>query len=356
MAARKNILLVSLSSEFGGAEVYLHRLADLLSDKAVFSAVVLNAELASRLQDAGIDDVTLVSASVGKAGIYRSGALATIAKALKIRPHFIHFNGQHETYLAPLARLLGIPFCVTRHNQMDTPPLRPRLKRRFILRQLQHAHAVICVSREIFQELQHDVDNGQLRLISTWISKVGLPRTQFNTTHDPLKLLFVGRLIRQKGIYDLLEAIKLLANVTLDVVGEGPELLTCRAIAMDLPVTFHGFARDISSFLRQADILVFPSHEGYEGLPQVPLEAMASGLPCLFSDIVCSRELMGEQLTHSFRPGDALDLASQVNMLASDRTALIDMSHRGISRVTKTYTRDAVQDAYIAAFSLLKAI
>ena len=106
----------------------------------------------------------------------------------------------------------------------------------------------------------------------------------------PVRLLFVGRLVRSKGLVDAIRALSMLAtpDVVLDVVGTGYQRVECeelaRQLGLDGRVTFHGqVAHDeIEGFLRRADIFVFPSYREPGGIAVV--EAMAAGLPCIVSD------------------------------------------------------------------------
>ncbi|WP_127753360.1 glycosyltransferase family 4 protein [Devosia sp. 1566] len=105
-----------------------------------------------------------------------------------------------------------------------------------------------------------------------------------------VKLLFVGRLVRTKGVRDIVRAMQLLSDVavTLDVVGTGPEQPICEALAGEMGVssriTFHGWqARaELDAFYRNADLFVFPSYREPGG--NVALEAMSYSLPLIVVD------------------------------------------------------------------------
>lgn len=107
----------------------------------------------------------------------------------------------------------------------------------------------------------------------------------------PIRLLHVGRIVRTKGLRDVIRALGQLSDlpVVLDVVGDGPDREACeaevRALGLDDRVTFHGsVARStVDEFYQRADIFVFPSYREPGG--SVVLEAMAFGLPL----IVCDR-------------------------------------------------------------------
>jgi len=109
--------------------------------------------------------------------------------------------------------------------------------------------------------------------------------------HHPLRLLFVGRVIRTKGARDLVAAMALLRDVPVvaDIVGDGFDLAACRALSEDLALTdivhFHGRKprREVDELYELADVFVFPSYREPGG--NVVFEAMGHWLPL----IVCDR-------------------------------------------------------------------
>jgi glycosyltransferase involved in cell wall biosynthesis len=106
----------------------------------------------------------------------------------------------------------------------------------------------------------------------------------------PIRLLFVGRLIRTKGARDAVHAMQHLTDldIVLDVVGDGYDRSACEQLAAELGlarrVVFHGRQprTSVTRFYRQADIFVFPSYREPGG--NVTYEAMAAGLPVITSD------------------------------------------------------------------------
>lgn len=118
---------------------------------------------------------------------------------------------------------------------------------------------------------------------------------------DPVRLLFVGRLVRQKGLDILLRSLAglaLPAKAILDVVGDGPELAALRDQAGHLGLTegvrFHGWCsrEALPEHYRRADVFVLASRD--EGMPNVLLEAMASGLPVVATEVAGIDELLHE--------------------------------------------------------------
>ena len=124
------------------------------------------------------------------------------------------------------------------------------------------------------------------------------PRKQPTDTHA-LRFIFVGRLVPDKGINELIEAfLQLLTRYpssTLTLVGwyedETPlPAQTLQAIRETPAIHFVGRHDDVRPLYQDADCLVFPSYR--EGFPNVVLEAGAMGLPSVVTDINGSREII----------------------------------------------------------------
>ena len=121
--------------------------------------------------------------------------------------------------------------------------------------------------------------------------------------NDEIRLLFVSRLIERKGLQLVLPEIQHInreteSRVTLTIVGDGPYRQELERIAAenhlsDL-VTFVGQKNkaELPVYYQAADIFILPSKK--EGMPNVVLEAMASGLPIVMTPCEGSEELIKE--------------------------------------------------------------
>jgi glycosyltransferase involved in cell wall biosynthesis len=166
------------------------------------------------------------------------------------------------------------------------------------------------------------------------------------TPARPLRLLYLGRLVREKGLYELIEGLQLVRgqgiNSELIVAGEGPETaaLSEAAAARGLEaVGFVGPVRgpDKIALLHWADVLVLPSYA--EGLPYALLESMAAGVPAIATRVGAIPEVVADGVNGLLvEPRSAQAIASAIRTLAQDRGALARMSEASRATITARYS------------------
>lgn len=141
---------------------------------------------------------------------------------------------------------------------------------------------------------------------------------------DRVVALFVGRLVVEKNVPLLLDAmarIEASKRPLLLLAGDGPLAASIDARIAELrlggDVRRLGERGDTRALMQLADLLVMPSRE--EGLSNVILEAMASGLAVLASDVGGNPELVEDDCTGwLFRSGNATELAAKLQVFAED--------------------------------------
>lgn len=157
---------------------------------------------------------------------------------------------------------------------------------------------------------------------SCWRTQV---RDDLGIAADALVILTVARLTRDKGHYEALRALHILANedpeVRLVVAGDGPEAEGLAAEAAELGVNDQlmllGWREDIVQLHCAADVFLLASHR--EGMPVSTMEATASGLPVVATDISGCREQVVPNVTGYLVPvGDAETMATALCALRSD--------------------------------------
>lgn len=124
------------------------------------------------------------------------------------------------------------------------------------------------------------------------------PRHPTEPANDPPVIAFVGRLISNKGPQRLLDALLQLQREGLRFkavyLGDGPMRaeLERRASTLAGSIDFRGHSNDVATELRGVDLLVRPSLT--EGMPLTVLEAFATGVPVVASDIPGNRGLIAD--------------------------------------------------------------
>jgi len=157
--------------------------------------------------------------------------------------------------------------------------------------------------------------------------------------------LFVGRLSAEKGIQTLLQAWKLLPDIPLVLVGDGPmkgwveEFIQNEKLSN---ITLAGRLEQVGVFnyLHRAKMLIVPS-EWYETFGRVVLEAFASGTPVIASRIGALQDLVAHEETGLlFQPGDSRDLAAKVRQMSGDKSLREILSQRARELYKEQYSSD----------------
>ena len=171
--------------------------------------------------------------------------------------------------------------------------------------------------------------------------------------------LFVGRLVKDKGINELVEVFDRLTHERTDVrlilVGRFEDKLdplmdiTYKLINTNPMIEFVGYQFDIRSFLVAADVFVLPSYR--EGFPNVILQAGAMGLPVIVTDVNGADEIITNNengLIVPRRDKEALYRAMQI--LASDGNLRGKMSKVSRSMITSRFDQKDVWQATLEMY------
>lgn len=283
----------------------------------------------------------------------------------KARPgDIVHLHIAHALVpelVSAVAALRQVPYVAHFHLDVDASGplgrLLPWYKQHFLGRVLRRAAAVVALTEEMADFLveRYGVSRERLHIVPNGVADEYFrePRT---APARPLRLLFVGRLQIQKNVARLLDAMALVQqDVRLRIVGDG-ELrapLMEQAARLGLRnVEFAGalYADDLVKVYADSDAFVLPSDK--EGMPLVLLEAMASGLPVIATDVPGNRELVdGTGLLAAPEPAA---LARRIDELAADEElwrSLAGRSARAAAGVTWARVAERVEHVYTRALS-----
>jgi glycosyltransferase involved in cell wall biosynthesis len=168
-------------------------------------------------------------------------------------------------------------------------------------------------------------------------------------------ILSVGRVVHQKGLDLGLMALADLQDLAWEwrIVGDGPQAAHLREIlkreGLEDRVEFLGWAgaAELAAEYRRASLFVFPSR--HEGMPNALLEAMASGLPVIASQIAGNEELVVPGETGILVPPDDPDaLREALRWLLVDESARERMGLAARRRVEADFRWDTTVDGYLA--------
>jgi glycosyltransferase involved in cell wall biosynthesis len=187
---------------------------------------------------------------------------------------------------------------------------------------------------------------------------VDIPTRVRHAGTGPLRLLYVGRLHRDKGVFDLPQIDRRLRETGVDatwtVQGTGPDADALRAAWTDATaVRWTGMQpmADVLALYESHDVLVMPSRG--EGLPVALLEAGAAGVVPVVSDLPSGIPEVVTPGVTGFRPavGDVAAFVEAIERLANDR-ALLERSSAAIrAHVAERFDAARCTAAYQALFA-----
>ena len=164
-------------------------------------------------------------------------------------------------------------------------------------------------------------------------------------THD---LVFCSRLVDNKGLLSVIDALEMLPDLTLLIVGDGPlrKKAEDRAKKFGDRITFTGW------LLSQADVLrkiasgkIFVMNSVSEGGPRSALEAMALGLPVLTTRVGVMPDIVRDGSNGIFTDGTAADIAAKAKALIADASRLQSIGQEA-ALVTQKFEKSAAVRAY----------
>lgn len=172
-------------------------------------------------------------------------------------------------------------------------------------------------------------------------------RQELGINSDDIVLLSVGELNENKNHRLIIELLPYLKNNIFYVIcGKGPLMEEYINLANKLGIQkrlkLMGYVNDTPNYYRIADLFVFPSKR--EGLPVSIMEAMASGLPIIATDIRGSRDLLGDSSNVLFSLDDDRDyIIKSINKLLKNRA---DVSKENVDRA-KMYNNQVIIKSFL---------
>jgi len=211
----------------------------------------------------------------------------------------------------------------------------------------------------IFQNLDDLKEFKKLGLKESYsiIKGSGVNKDEFDYT--PLKatkkvnITFTGRILKDKGVIDLIKAIELLpekikSNIVVNLFGkidnENPAHINedeLKSLLIPNLILWHGHSDNIKKYLIDSDIYCLPSYR--EGLPKSTIEAMAIGRPIITTNAPGCDDTV-EEGVNGFKVavGDAQALSQKLQILIEDEKLRIEMGKKSREFFEREFTLERV--------------
>jgi glycosyltransferase involved in cell wall biosynthesis len=188
-------------------------------------------------------------------------------------------------------------------------------------------------------------------------------RQQLGIPKEAFAILFIGRMVKDKGIIELSHAFKNIAaknlNTYLIFVGPDEDGLAEHALQILKNVSeqcrFIGYTNETEKYIATADVLCLPSYR--EGFPIVILEAAAMQVPSIGSDIYgVSDAILDRETGLLFKAGSVVDLERVIELMINDEHLRLKLGRSAYARVCSQFESDLVVSSYLEFFTNLMKI
>ena len=327
------------------------------------------------LTAAGIRHLPLPTSTRGMAPLADLRAAMELWRILRReRPDILHtHNPKPGLYGRLLGRLAGVPMVVNTVHGLYATPDDPFFKRALV-----YSLEAIAARFSDAELVQNPED---LALMRKWrmapaarVSLLGNGidlrrfrpaqdsaerdriRAELGVGPEQVAIGIVGRLVAEKGYPELFEAARQLpANFVILAIGpedaDKPDALPPAMIARarESGVQFLGMRTDVEVIYRALDIFVLPSHR--EGFPRTAMEAAASGLPIVATDIRGCREVVEDGINGLLvAVRDPRGLAKAITTLGQDRELSQRMAAAGVELARRRFDEAVVVERVLDAY------
>jgi glycosyltransferase involved in cell wall biosynthesis len=212
-------------------------------------------------------------------------------------------------------------------------------------KELRQQGTFLTVGSELYSRFKN-IHNNTYFFIDSLITKEDVVKPKSSLT-EPIKVLYVGRLLEAKGIFFLIDAIASMKehNIELHVVGFGKDEDRVKTMAEENKfIKFYGKINDrdeLNDIYKDSDIFILPTINYPEGFPRVILEAWTNGLLTISSRVGGIDGLAKDKENILFfTPGNMTEFKNQLTELLRDKD-IQNSLYAGVSLVQENITFDS---------------
>lgn len=228
------------------------------------------------------------------------------------------------------------------------------LFRKFGKHILNKADWVVCQGN-LWKEYYYNLCNQKLDAnkfisIPNWIDSITYEKkVNFGNQGKKVVFLFLGWVIKEKGVFDIIEAVNSLTkneiNLKVIIGGDGADRKEAERVVDKLElnnfISFLGWVQGDTKkdLLQNSDVFILPSY--FEGFPNSVLEAMASGLPVIVTDVGAVSELVDDSNCVIVPIGDTLKIAEAMSMYIANSDLRKTHGANGYNKVRNNFDVEA---------------
>lgn len=338
----------------GGAERVVFDLGMSLPEKGYevqTVAIIRGGEMESIFRQAGLPVHILYRRGI--AGISAVFALRRLMHVMGPAIVHTHLFGA-DFWGSVAARLAGITNIIsTEHSINKDYSWKHLWFKRAVVPLFRRFIAVSTETEQYLHAVQY-VPQGKVAIVRNGIDMQRIISRGSRSFANEAVLVIVARLIPSKGHRVLFEALSHLLDRRwrLRIVGNGPEERALRDEAERLGVLSRiewlGFREDVPEILSQADIFCFPSE--WEGLGLALIEAVATGVPVISSDLPSLREVIDESKASFVLPGDIEGWAEAIRLLLDRPEWAVQRAMEAVPQTRERFSVERMAVGYAAVY------
>ena len=342
-----------------GASVMGKAIYDSQLIKNQFDCKFINLSASENVADIG-------KLSLGKVSFLFTSTLSIILNAIKFRPDLCYVTpsswdwGFYRDYIViSLLKMLRIPVIAHFHNKAPKEWMQKSYNQ-FLNRRFYKGISIILLSEELYAEKQPYISRDRVFICPNGVEAIQVTDKKFTIEGKKFSFLFLSNMMREKGVYILLDAIKDLKDKGVSFechfVGKWADIseLDFQVYVENnglQDVAFaHGarYNEEKIAYFLAADAFIFPTYYHGEAFPLVLLEAMQFGLPCI-STMEGGIPSIVNDLETGFlvEPRHVKALADKMEILMNDPGLAIRIGEAGRIRFTENFTLNRFENRFV---------
>ena len=388
----------------GGSEKYYFELGKLLKEhghQIAFFSMQNDKNIKTNEKEYLVDEIDLNVGSKLKAidVIYSRKNKKEMLKAIKdFQPDIIHLNNfqrQLSESIVEAAKEKNIPVVFTVHDlQAICPSITMLDNNKNICELCKNGKYLNCIKKKcvknsLLKSILASIEGKFYRVKKVYNKEIdwivtpsefykqkmiedGIGEKHITAIHNFIELdkynleiqddgygLYIGRLSKEKGIFNLIEAFSNIKNQRLYIVGEGPERKRIESIitekGMNDKIILVGYINqeEVKEYLRKARFVVVPSI-WYENCPYSVMEALAIGKPVIGADIAGIPELVKDKVNGFLYKYDSiLDLKAKMEIMYENPELAKKYGKKGKEMAVENYGKEKYYNEIIEIYKKL---